>query len=58
MIVDFSLSVANSRYRAFRKSISARDENVHEYALGEIRSHEADLYQAREYNSIRHRGSE
>ena len=37
LIVDFSSSVANSRSRAFRKSISAQDENVYEYALGAIR---------------------
>ena len=58
LIVDFSSSVANSRSRAFRKSISAQDEKLYEYSLGGIQTHEADLYQARGYNLIRHRGSE
>ena len=58
LIVDFSSSVANSRFRAFRKSISAQDENLYEYALGGVQTHEADLYLAREYNLIRQRGSE
>ena len=49
LIVDFSSSVANSRSRAFRKSLSAQDENLYEYALGGIRTHESDLYQARGY---------
>ena len=57
LIVDFSSSAANSRSRAFRKSISAQDEKLYEYAFGGIRTHEADLYQARGYNLIRHRGS-
>ena len=52
LIVDFSSSVANSRSRAFRKSISAKDEKLYQYALGRIRTHEADLYQARGYNLI------
>ena len=43
LIVGFSSSVADSRSRAFRKSISALDENIYEYALGGIRTHEADL---------------
>ena len=59
LIVDFSSGVANSRSRAFRKSISAQDDKLHEYALGGIRTHEADLlYHARGYNLIRHRGSD
>ena len=51
LLVDFSSSVANSRSaRAFRKSICAQEKvptNLHEYALGRIRTHETDLYQAR-----------
>ena len=46
----FSLSVANSRSRVFRKSICAQEEvptNLHEYALGGARTHETDPYQAR-----------
>ena len=43
LIVDFLSSDANSRSRAFRKSISAQDEKLFEYALGGIRTHEADL---------------
>ena len=59
LIVDFSLRVAISRSRASRKSIScAQDEKLYEYALGGIRTHEADLYLARGYNLIRHRSSE
>ena len=58
LIVDFSSSVANSRSRAFRKSIRAQDEHLYEYALGGIRGREADLYQARGYAMIRCRGSE
>ena len=60
LIVVFSSSVANSRSRAFRKSSSAQpqEEKSDEYALGGIRTHEADLCQARGYNLIRHRGSE
>ena len=45
-----SSSVANSRSRAFRKSNGAQEKvptNVYEYALGGIRTHETDLYQAR-----------
>ena len=45
-----SSSVANSRYGAFRKSICAPEKvltNIYEYALGGIRTHETDLYQAR-----------
>ena len=58
LIVDFSSSVVYSRSRAFRMSISAQDDKLYEYALGGIRTHEADLYQARGYNLICHRGSE
>ena len=39
LLVDFSSSVANSRSRAFRKSICAQEKvptNLHEYALGGI----------------------
>ena len=46
----FSSSVANSRSRAFRKSICAQEKvstNLYEYALGGARTHETDLYQAR-----------
>ena len=46
----FSSSVANSRSRAFRKSMCAQEEvptNLYENALGGIRTHETDLYQAR-----------
>ena len=51
LLVDISASVANSRSRAFRKSICAQEKvptNSYEYALGGIRTHETDLYQARE----------
>ena len=59
LIVGFSSRVANSRSRAFRKSISAQDKKIYEYALGGIRTHEANLqYQARGHNLIRPRGSE
>ena len=50
MLVDMSSSVANSRSRAFRKSSRAQEKlstNLYEYALGEIRTHETDLYQVR-----------
>ena len=50
LLVDFSSSVANSRSRAFRKSISAQEKvptNLYEYALGGTRNHGTDLYQAR-----------
>ena len=43
-------SVANPHPRVFRKSICAREKvptNVYEYALGGIRTHETDRYQAR-----------
>ena len=45
----FSSSVANSRPRAFRRSICAQEAptNLYEYALGGIQTHETDLYQAR-----------
>ena len=36
LIVDFSTSVAQSRSRALRKSISAQDDKLYEYALGGI----------------------
>ena len=49
LLVDFfSSSVANSRSRAFRKSICAQEKvptNLFEYALGRIRTHETDVYQ-------------
>ena len=44
--VGFSLSVANSRSRAFRRSICAQEEvpmDLHEYALRGARTHETDL---------------
>ena len=47
LLVDFSTSVANSRSRAFRKSICAQENvptNVYEHALGGARTHETDLY--------------
>ena len=52
MLVDSPPSVANSRSRAFRKSTCAQEKvptNLYEYkyALGGIRTHETDLYQAR-----------
>ena len=59
LLVDFSSTFATSRSRAFRKSICAQEKvptNLYEYALGGARSHETDLYQARGYNLIRHRG--
>ena len=48
--LQFSSSVANSRSRAFGKSICAQEKvptNLYEYALGGVRTHETDLYQAR-----------
>ena len=50
LLVDFSPSVANSRSRAFRKSICAQEKvptNAYEYALGGTRTHETDLNQPR-----------
>ena len=50
LLVDFSSSVANSRCRAFCKSICAQEKvptNLYEYALGGARTRETDLYQAR-----------
>ena len=61
LLVDFSSSVANSRSRAFRKSICTQEKvptNLYEYlyALRGIRIHETDLYYTRlEDNLIRHR---
>ena len=49
LTVDFPSSVANSRSRAFRKSIIAQGDKLYEYALGGIETHKADLYQARGY---------
>ena len=49
-IVHRDSSVANSRSRAFRKSICPQDKvptNLYGYALGGARTHETDLYQAR-----------
>ena len=46
----FSSSVANSSPRAFRMPICAQEKvptPLYEYALGGIRTHETDLYQAR-----------
>ena len=45
LLVDCSSSVANSRSRAFRKSICAQEKvptNLHEDALGGARTHETD----------------
>ena len=51
LFVDFSWSVvADSRSRAFRKSICAQEKapsNLYEYALGGARIHESGLYEAR-----------
>ena len=52
LLVDFSSSVtvANSRSRAFRKSSCAQEKvpaDLYDYALGGARTHETDLYQAR-----------
>ena len=50
LLVDLSSRVANSRSRAFHKSICAQEKvptNLYEYALGGARTHETDLYQAR-----------
>ena len=45
LIVDSSWSAANSRSRAIRKSITAQqNEKSYKYAIGGIRTHEADLY--------------
>ena len=46
LLVDFSSSVANSRSRAFSKSICAREKvsmNLNDYALGGARINETDL---------------
>ena len=59
LLVDFSSSVANSRSRAFRKSICAKEKlptNLYEYALEGIRTHETETYTRLEDNLIRHRG--
>ena len=45
----FHRVIANSRSRAFRKSICAQEKvptNLYEHALGGARTHETDLYQA------------
>ena len=50
LLLDFSSTVANSRFRAFRKSICAQEKiptSLHEYVLGGARTHETDLCQAR-----------
>ena len=50
LLVNFSSSVANSRSRAFRKSMCTQEKtltNLYECVFGGIRSHETDLYQAR-----------
>ena len=50
LLVDCSSNVADSRSRAFRKSICPQEKvptNLYEYALGGARTHETDLYQAR-----------
>ena len=44
--IEFSTGLANSRSRAFRKSICAQEKvptNLYEYALGGIRTHETDF---------------
>ena len=59
LLVDFSSNVANSRSRAFRKSICAKEKlptNLYEYALEGIRTHETETYTRLEDNLIRHRG--
>ena len=46
LLVDFSSSGANTRFRDFRKSICGQEEvptNIYEYALGGARTHETDL---------------
>ena len=58
LLVDISSSVANSRSRAFRKSICGQEKvltTLYEYALGGARTHETDLSKL-EDNLIRHRG--
>ena len=58
LLVDFSSSVASSRFFAFRKSICAEEKvptNLYEYALGGIRTHETS-YTRLDDNLIRHRG--
>ena len=55
----FSSSVANSRSRAFRKSICAQEQvptNFYEYALGGARTLTKLTYTRLEDNLIRHRG--
>ena len=55
----FSSSVANSRCRAFRKSICAREKvptRSYEYALGGIRTHDKLTHTRLEDDLIRHRG--
>ena len=50
LLVDFSSSIDNSRFRAFGKSICAQEKvptNLYECALGGIRTHKNYLYQAR-----------
>ena len=50
MLIDFWSSVANSRSRAFRKSIYVQEKfptHFYEQALEGVRTHETDLYQAR-----------
>ena len=47
LLVHVSSSVAYSRSRVFRRSICAQQEVPNNYALGGIRTHETDLYQAR-----------
>ena len=58
LLVDFSSRVANSRSRAFRKSICAQEKVpsatiLHEYAIGGARTHETDLDTGLEDNLIR-----
>ena len=62
LIVDFSSSVANSRSRAFRKSISAQKKahkNLYEYAHGVFGLTKLNRTRLKDNNSLIHpRGSE
>ena len=56
VIVDFSLAVANSRFRGSRKRNSAWYQKLRVRTRGDS-THQADIYQSRKYNLIRHRGN-
>ena len=61
LLVDCSSSVANSRSRAFRKSICPQEKvptNLHEYALGAGLELTKLTYTRLEDNLIRHRGDQ